>query len=84
MEEKGHRLVLEEREKLSVTGVEDVERFDENAVVLHTTLGTLVIQGQGLQLKKLSEDGVCVEGSIGALEYQQQSPAGSWVHRLFG
>ena len=51
-----HRLTLNERRQLSMTGVSEVVSFDDTAVVLRTELGTLVIQGQQLQLKTLSLD----------------------------
>ncbi|MCD8331195.1 MAG: YabP/YqfC family sporulation protein, partial [Oscillospiraceae bacterium] len=43
-----HRLALEERNNLTVSGVEDVESFDENAVVIQTFQGLLVVRGEGL------------------------------------
>ena len=52
-----HRLTLEGREKLTVGGVEDVERFDENCIVMSTCAGTLVVTGEGLHIGKLSLDG---------------------------
>ena len=39
----GHRLELDGRERLVVTGVEEVERFDEEEIVMNTTAGTLVV-----------------------------------------
>ena len=56
-EQMPHKLQLSERQKLTMTGVTEVVSFDENAVVLQTSLGTLLIQGQGLQLKTPSSDG---------------------------
>ena len=41
-----HRLQLEGREKLTVAGVEDVERFDDQCIVLRTGAGTLVVSGE--------------------------------------
>ena len=81
-----HRLTLNERRQLSMTGVTEVVSFDETAVVLRTDLGTLVIQGQDLQLKTLSPDGgqVIVEGTVGAMHYQEPRPGGSWLRRLMG
>ena len=81
-----HKLTLSERKNLTVSGVTEVVSFDETAVVAHTELGTLVIQGQGLQLKTLSPEGghVVVEGTIGALHYVERSDAGGWLRRLFG
>ena len=49
-----HSLSLNERRKLSVTGVTEVVSFEDTAVVLKTSLGSLIIQGRQLQLKTLS------------------------------
>lgn len=81
-----HKLTLNERKNLTMTGVTEVVSFDENAVILHTCLGTLIVQGQGLQLKTLSTEGgqVAVTGTVTALIYEEPRPAGGWVRRLFG
>ena len=78
-----HELQLNERESLTMTGVAEVVSFDENTVVLQTSLGLLVIQGQQLQLKNLTLEGgqVAVEGSIRALSYEEPRQTG-W-RRLF-
>lgn len=81
-----HKLVLDQRSSLTMTGVTEVVSFDELAVVLKTTLGTLVIGGKDLQLKQLTLDGgqVAVEGSIAALHYEEPREAGGWFRRLLG
>ncbi len=82
-----HQLTLEGRERLTVSGVEDVERFDENTIVMSTTAGTLVITGENLHIGKLSLDGgeLHVDGQIDALSYEDQSYGRSGLlHRLFG
>ena len=81
-----HRLNLNERKELTVTGVAEVVSFDEEAVILKTSLGTLNVHGRQLQLKNLSTNGGQVEvcGHIAAMIYQQSKPTGSWVRRLFG
>ena len=78
-----HKLTLEGRSKLTMTGVTEVVSFDETAVVLQTSLGLLIVQGQQLSLKNLSLDGgqVAVEGSISALAYEEPRQSG-W-RRLF-
>ena len=80
-----HKVTLNERSKLSVTGVTEVVSFDDSAVVLHTTLGTLVVLGQELQLKQLSPEGgqVSVEGTVTALSYEEHR-RGGFMQRLFG
>lgn len=81
-----HKLTLNERKQLSMTGVSEVVNFDETTVVLRTQLGLLVVHGQDLQLKTLSPEGgqVAVEGSIAALHYEQPRPGASWLRRLLG
>lgn len=78
-----HKLCLNERRQLTMTGVTEVVSFDETAVVLQTSLGLLIVQGQQLSLKNLSLDGgqVAVEGSISALAYEEPRQSG-W-RRLF-
>ena len=79
-----HRLSLNERKDLTVTGVTEVVSFDEEAVVLKTSLGTLNVHGRQLQLKTLSTNGgqVEVSGNVAALIYQQTKPSRSGWRRL--
>ena len=72
-EATNHSLQLCQRQKLTMTGVCEVISFDENTVVLQTGLGTLVIQGNQLQLKNLSLEGgeVRVDGTVSALIYEE-------------
>ena len=83
-----HRLTLEGREKLIVSGVEDVERFDENEIVMNTTAGALVVTGENLHIDKLSLDGgeLHVDGRVEALSYEDAlTPrGGGLLARLFG
>lgn len=80
-----HKLTLDERRKLTMTGVTEVVSFDDTAVILHTSLGTLIVQGQELQLKTLTLEGgnVAVEGHIAGLAYEEPRRSG-WRSRLFG
>lgn len=80
-----HGLRLDERKKLTMTGVTEVISFDEEAVVAKTALGILIVQGHDLQLKTLSPEGgqVDVTGTITVLSYQEPKPAGGWLRRLF-
>ena len=79
-----HSLTLQDRKKLTLSGVLEVLSFDDTAVQMHTPLGTLVVQGSGLQLKNLSPDGgnVALEGEISFLGYEE-SRAGGWLRRIF-
>ena len=82
-----HQLTLDGRERLTVSGVQDVERFDENLIVMSTAAGTLVVSGERLHIGKLSLDGgeLYVDGQIDALQYEEASAgARGLLGRLFG
>ena len=81
------RIELSGRDSLTVSGVEDVDRFDETEIVMNTSLGVLVVTGDSLHIGKLSLDGgeLQVDGRVEALTYEeQQAPRGSWLTRLLG
>ncbi|WP_024614197.1 sporulation protein YabP [Clostridium sp. Ade.TY] len=65
-------MTLEDRKKLSLTGVDEVLSFDEDKIVLNTILGRLKINGQGLKMNKLDvkNGDVTVEGYIVSIIYQ--------------
>lgn len=75
-----HSLHLNQRQKLTMTGVSEVISFDECTVVVQTALGLLEIQGQQLQLKNLSTEGgqIAVEGTVNSLSYEQPRRTGFW------
>lgn len=83
-----HRLELDGRESLTVSGVEEVESFDENTILLTTAQGALEIQGEGLHIEKLSLDGgdLRVEGRVHALLYESEAGrrGGGFLSRLLG
>jgi len=82
-----HHLILEDREHLTVSGVEEVESFDENAIVMVTAQGVLIIRGAGLHIEKLSLDGgdLKVEGTVESLVYEEDRRSrGGFFSRLFG
>lgn len=81
-----HKLTLNERKSLTMNGVTEVVSFDDAAVILRTSLGTLIIQGRDLKLKTLSLEGgqVAVDGTVSALIYEEPRAERGWVRRLFG
>ena len=85
--EMPHTVILEGREKLSISGVTDVQSFDEEQILLETVRGMLIIRGQGLHIEKLQlEPGeLSVEGEISLLEYDDSAQSrGGFLARLFG
>ncbi len=82
-----HHLTLEDRERLTVSGVEEVESFDEATIVMVTAQGVLVVRGEGLHIEKLSLDGgdLKVEGLVESLTYEaDRRTRGGFLSRLLG
>ena len=72
-----HNLILENRKKLSVSGIEEVESFNEEEIILRTSEeGVLVIKGEDLHINKLSVDSgdVSITGEVSAMDYIDRSP----------
>ena len=67
-----HHVVIEERKSLTVSGVEDVERFDETTIVLSTSKGAMVVSGENLHIEKLSLVGgvLMVVGDFDAISFE--------------
>lgn len=83
---KNHSLELERREKLSLSGVEDVMGFDESMVVLQTGLGRLTVRGEMLHIGMIDLDSGRLElsGKVQELSYDETVERGSLWARLFG
>lgn len=87
MSEAAHHIILEGREQLTVSGVEEVESFDENTIVMVTVKGALVVRGEELHIEKLSLDGgdLKVEGMVDSISYEDQGrDRGGFLSRLLG
>ncbi|MFQ7075271.1 MAG: sporulation protein YabP [Clostridia bacterium] len=82
-------LILENREKLSISGVLDVLSFDDQVVIVETELGLLTVKGDNLRINKLSIDTseVIVEGDISSLTYSDsktlEKSKGSLISKIF-
>ena len=74
MEEKrkeAQNIILENRKKASISGVVDIDSFDEQSVILYTSLGMLTVKGYGLHINRLNvETGeVVIEGDMDSFVY---------------
>lgn len=81
-----HKLTLVDRTRLEVTGVEEVESFDESEIIMSTTRGELTVRGEGLHIETLSLDGgaLKVDGTVESLTYEDKREAsGGLLSRLF-
>ncbi len=66
-----HNLVMEDRKNLSITGVCDVDSFDESTIIVFTDSGELTVKGEELHIKSLDIEAgeVSLEGKISSLSY---------------
>ncbi len=81
-----HNLVLEDRKMLTVSGVADVDSFDEETVIVFTDLGELTVRGSNLHINRLSVEvgELTVEGNISALIYSQETAkSGGFFSKVF-
>ncbi|MCX7746339.1 MAG: sporulation protein YabP [Clostridia bacterium] len=76
---KTQNLILENREKLSISGVLDVESFNDECVVVDTELGVLIINGEDLHINKLNLDNseLIIEGLVSSCEYSDKESSKS-------
>ena len=81
-----HSIIIEDRKNVSISGVTDVESFDEETVILMTDLGELVIKGFGLHISKIDvvSGDLALEGEIYSIDYcDTQAVGGGLLSRLF-
>lgn len=78
-------IIIEGRKKISISGVEDVDSFDEDNIILYTVMGTLVISGHNFHINKLNVDTgeLIIEGEYDSSKfddgYSGKSKGGFWA-----
>ncbi|MCL5116217.1 MAG: sporulation protein YabP [Firmicutes bacterium] len=84
-EKRGHSIALANRQTLSLEGVQHVDNFDDDTIVLSTTMGTLTIRGHNLRIQTLDLDQgrFVAVGEFDALQYGRKKPqrsagGGTW------
>lgn len=81
-----HTLVLENRESLSLTGVTDVDSFDESLITAYTEENRITITGQNLHISRLciEEGQLAVEGRVTSVTYSENIPVkGGLLGKIF-
>lgn len=80
-----HNAIIENRKKLTLTGVKDVLSFDEETVILDTVLGRLTIKGAGLHIINFDTQSgdLSAEGRLYAYVYTSEEKSGGFFSRLF-
>ena len=84
---KNHNIIMENRKTLSISGVTDVDNFDEKEILLYTQLGELTVTGKNLHVNSMSvETGeMSIEGDIWGINYGDKDRKGpvSFLGKLF-
>ena len=80
-----HNVIMENREKISISGVKNTVNFDDKIIVLETQMGEMTIKGENLNISKMDIDTGNLEvlGNIYGLIYNDLSPSKSILKRLF-
>lgn len=76
---RSQNIILENREKMSISGVEHVKSYTDNTIILITVQGNMTIKGEGLDIKKLNlDDGnLLIEGYITSIIYTEKEDMAS-------
>ncbi len=80
-----HSAILDDREKLTLTGVADVDSFDEQTIIVRTSMGELTVRGERLHISRLNtETGeLNITGKIGAMAYTDDRVKSGLISRMF-
>lgn len=80
-----HDVILESRKKATMTGISDVESFDEETIIAQSSCGEITVQGSSLKISKLSvESGdMIIEGEIHSIAYSEGKRQGSFFSKVF-
>ncbi len=83
--QRKHSITVNDRGYISLTGIEEVLSFDENNIVMQSTMGQITLDGSTLNIVKLNlENGeVDIEGKLDAFYYMEQRKSSSVFSRLF-
>ena len=82
---RNNNIIIENRKKITLSGIKDVVSFDEETIVLNSTQGKLVIKGIGLHINSFeAETGDLIgDGKINAVVYTVEENGGGFFSRLF-
>ena len=80
-----HNIIIEDRKKLTLSGVKDVISFDDETLLLETALGRLTVKGAGLHIVNFdtASGDLFAEGIIYAAVYTSEERSGGFFSRVF-
>lgn len=83
-----HSVIMDNREEMSLNGIEDVISFDEELIAAQTQLGVIVIKGENLHVNRLNLDKgeLEIDGDINSIAYEDSASykiGGSFLGKIF-
>jgi len=83
--QKSHQLTMENRKKLKITGVSDVDSFSDTSVCADTSMGKLTVKGENLKISRLNtEEGeLVIDGKVNSMEYTKKKEKGNFFENIF-
>lgn len=78
-------IVIENRQKLSATGIENVDSYEDDCIIAQSECGEITIRGRDLKISRLSVDtgDMMVEGSIDSVSFNAPKVSGNFFSRVF-
>lgn len=76
-----HNIIMENRRRLTVSGIKDVDSFDEQTVILHTDSGELTVKGRNLHINSFNVEAgdISIDGEFVAVAYTNDRPKSNSV-----
>ena len=85
--ELNHNIIMEDRKKISLSGVVDIHSFDDELILTETQCGILTIKGSDLKMNKLNLENneLIIEGQIAAIAYSDINNAkkSGFMNKIF-
>lgn len=80
-----HKIIIDERKRLEISGIKEVKSFDDETIVLVSVMGKITVKGENLHIKSFdTESGdIFVDGKIHAVVYMSEAQKGTFMSRIF-
>ncbi len=83
-----HKISVSERKNIIITGIKRIISFDKEEFLLDSSMGTILIKGQNLEMIKLDthEGNVSIKGTINGFNYiddKNKNKENSFISKLF-
>ena len=80
-----HKLIIDERKELSMSGILEVKSFNEETLILNSVLGCVTVKGEGIKISSFNTQTgeLLAEGKIYAVAYISSETKGGFFSKMF-